>query len=331
MIMAPFELHRPATLEEAAALAAELGPDRCDFVAGGTDLLQNYKNRLNAKEHLIGLDRVEELRGITAERIGAAERLAAVSDAAVVRERWPGLAEAVTHIASPLIRNSGTIGGNLLVETRCFYFNQTPFWRETKGSCMKAESDECLVVPQKEICYAAYSGDLAPLLGVLGAELELVSATERRRVPVTEFYRGDGIEKNVLRAGEIIAAVHLPEEAAALRAGYRKLRMRDTLDYPEMGCAAALRLDGDGMVELLRAATTAVDVVPHFADLTGDVAGRSPEDAARIVAAEMEERAAPKRNTALPVGYRKKMVRVYLERLIADLVAGRTEGRIPGA
>ena len=329
MIMAPFTLHRPSTVEEALALSAEVGLENRDWIAGGTDLLQNYKNRLNAKEHVIALEGVEELRGISGDRIGAMERLTDVSASAVVRERWPGLAEAVTHVASPLIRNSGTIGGNLLVETRCYFFNQTTFWRETKGSCMKAESDECLVVPQKEICYAAYSGDLAPLLGVLGASVEIAAASGRRNVPLTEFYRPDGIAKNVLEPGELILSLRIPEEAASLRAGYRKLRMRDALDYPEMGCAAAVRLDAEGRVEVLRAATTAVDVVPHFADFGEELAGRPIAEAASLVAAAMEERAAPKKNTAMPVGYRKKMVRVFLGRLLSDLVAGRTEGRIP--
>lgn len=331
MIMAPFRLHRPESVAEAAALAAEFGAGRCDFIAGGTDLLQNYKNRLNAKPHVIALENVAEMRGITAERIGAMERLTDVSRHAVVRERWPGLAEAITHVASPVIRNTATLGGNLLVETRCYYFNQTTFWRETKGSCMKAESDECLVVPQKEICYAAYSGDLAPVLGVLGAAVELASAKETRVVPLTEFYVGDGIEKNVLREGELIVGIRIPEEASTFRAGYRKLRTRDAIDYPEMGCAAALRLDAAGRVEALRAATTAVDVVPHFRDYTSEYAGRDAREAAAAVAADMEDRAQPKKNTAMPVGYRKKMVRVFLQRLLGDLIEGRSEGRIPAA
>src|SRR5262245_5721723 len=131
MILAAFDLHRPDTLDEALALAAKLRGS-FDWIGGGTDLLQNYKNRLHAKPHLVALDRIGELRGIRADRIGAMERLTDVSAHPVVRERWPGLAEAITHVASPLVRNSATLGGNLLVETRCYYFNQTPFWRNTK-------------------------------------------------------------------------------------------------------------------------------------------------------------------------------------------------------
>jgi 4-hydroxybenzoyl-CoA reductase subunit beta len=329
MILAPFELHRPASLADALKLAAEHA-GRFDYIAGGTDLLQNYKNRLHAQPHLVALEQVGELRGVRHDRIGAMERLNAVAAHPVVRERWSGLAEAITHIASPLIRNSGTIGGNLLVETRCYYFNQTPFWRTTKGSCMKAESDVCLVVPQKEICYAAYSGDLAPLLGVLGASLEIAGPTGARTVPVAEFYAGDGIKKNVLGPGELLVAIRLPEESAVLRSGYRKLRARDTLDYPEMGVAAAIRLAGD-RVEVLRAATTAVDTVPHFVDFTAELRGKPVAEVVDRVAEEMMERAQPKKNTAMPVGYRKKMVRVFLRRLLEDLIAGRPEGRIAAA
>ncbi|MBZ0269648.1 FAD binding domain-containing protein [bacterium] len=329
MILAPFELHRPTSLDEAISLVAELG-DTADIIAGGTDLLQNYKNRLNIREHLIALDEVPEMHGVTATRIGAMERLGSLSANPIVLETWPGLAEAITHVASPLIRNTGTIGGNLLVETRCYYFNQTPFWRGTKGSCLKAESDECLVIPQKETCYAAYSGDLAPLLGCLEGVLELASPRGRREVKVSEFYEGDGIHKNVLEKGELIVGVRIPESSNTLRAGYRKLRLRDALDYPEAGVAAAMRLDG-GIVTELRAATTAVDVVPHFEDFTEACRGRTVADVAEEVADAMHKRAAPKKNTALPVGYRKKMVRVFLLRLLEDLEAGRSEGRIAGA
>lgn len=330
MILAPFDLHRPETLDEALQLAAELRGS-FDWIGGGTDLLQNYKNRLRAKPHLVALDRLPELRGIHAGHIGAMERLVDVATNPVVRERWPGLAEAATHVASPLVRNSATVGGNLLVETRCFYFNQTPFWRTTKGSCMKAESDVCLVVPQKEVCYAAYSGDLAPILGVLDASIELAGPDGRRQVAVREFYVGDGIRKNVLSPGEVIVSIRLPEEAATLRAGYRKLRSRETLDYPEMGVAAAMRLVDGEHVDVLRAATTAVDTVPHFVDFGKEHRGRPIRDVVAAVADEMMERAKPMKNTAMPVGYRKKMVRVFLVRLFDDLIAGRTEGRVRAA
>lgn len=318
MILPAFSLHRPTSLAEALDLGERYAPE-VDYIAGGTDLLQNYKNRLNVKPQVVALERVEELRGVEDGRIGAMERLGDLATHPLVRERWPGLAEAITHVASPLVRNAGTIGGNLLVETRCYYFNQTYWWRATKGSCMKAESDECLVIPQKERCWAAYSGDLAPILLVLGASIELAKGASRRVVPLAGFYRGDGIQKNVLERGEIIVSIRIPEEASRLRAGYRKLRMRETLDYPEMGVAAAFALDDDGNIEILRAATTAVDVVPQLTDFSPEHRGRRFADVVEVVAADMEDRAQPKKNTAMPVGYRKKMVRVFLRRLLREL------------
>jgi 4-hydroxybenzoyl-CoA reductase subunit beta len=321
MILPAFRLHRPESLDEALRLAAKLGRD-ADFLAGGTDMLQNYKHHLHAKDHVIALEGVRDLHGIERGRIGAMERLSNVAGHPVVREFFPGVPDAIGHIASPLIRNSGTVGGNLLVETRCYYYNQTPFWRDTRGSCMKAESDICLVVPQKDVCYAAYSGDLAPILLVLGASVSLASANRRRTVALKDFYRGDGIEKNILEPGEIIVAIEIPEESTRLRAGYRKLRVRDTMDYPEMGVAAALRLD-DGCVEELRAATTAVDVVPQFVDYREKYAGRPIAEVSDAVASDMEERADPRKNTSMPVGYRKRMVRVFLRRLFQDLLGAR--------
>jgi 4-hydroxybenzoyl-CoA reductase subunit beta len=318
VILPAFTLHRPTALAQALELGERFAPG-VDYIAGGTDLLQNYKNRLNPMPNVVALERVAELRGVEPDRIGAMERLADVAVHPLVRKAWPGLAEAIGHIASPLVRNTGTIGGNLLVETRCFFFNQTWFWRTTKGSCMKAESDECLVIPQKERCYAAYSGDLAPILLVMGASIELAKGEQRRTVPLAGFYRGDGIQKNVLERGEILVSIRIPEEASRLRTGYRKLRTRETLDYPEMGVAAAVRLDGSGRVETLRAATTAVDVVPQLSDFTIEHREKKLADVIEAVAAEMEDRAEPKKNTAMPVGYRKKMVRVYLRRLLHDL------------
>ncbi|MBI3890235.1 MAG: FAD binding domain-containing protein, partial [Candidatus Wallbacteria bacterium] len=157
MLLPRFELHRPATVREAVEIAARFGAD-CDFVAGGTDLLQNYKNRLNPRPHLVSLAGLGELRELTPVRVGALVTLAELEDSAVARRTMGVVASAASKVASPLVRQTATVGGNLLVETRCFFFNQSPLWRESKGFCMKADGDVCLVVPQKEKCYATFSG-----------------------------------------------------------------------------------------------------------------------------------------------------------------------------
>ncbi|MCI4351301.1 MAG: FAD binding domain-containing protein, partial [Thermoplasmata archaeon] len=204
MHLDPFELHRPTTVDETVKLAREFA-GQSDYLAGGTDLLPNYKMHLNVRPHLIALDRVGELTGVSPERLGAMARLADVERDPEIRHAFPGVVAAVGEIATPLVRAGGTIGGNLLVETRCFFFNQSYFWRQSLGFCLKADGDKCHVVPQKEKCYATFSGDLAPALGVVEAELEVAGPDGRRRFPVLDMYdpNGDGIKRHRLGPGEL--------------------------------------------------------------------------------------------------------------------------------
>lgn len=319
MILPRFEYHQPADLSAALRAVAACGAD-FDFVAGGTDLLPNYKQRLNPRGNLIALARVAELGGIGPDRIGAAVTLTDIARSPLVRERWPVLAEASAEVASPLIQNAATLGGNLLVETRCFFFNQFPGWRQSLGYCLKAEGDECWVVPQKSVCYATYSGDLAPVLQVLGATLVLESPAGSREVPVTAFYKPDGIAKNVKARDEVIREVRFPAEAATLRAAYRKLRIRDTIDFPSMGAAVALRMSGK-KAETLRISITAIDVVPiPMEEVTAPFVGAELTGAAiEKIAEEVESHCRPLRNVPLSPPYRKKMVGVYVKELLESL------------
>lgn len=319
MILPRFDYHQPADLSAALRAVAACGSD-FDFVAGGTDLLPNYKQRLNPRGNLISLARVAEMTGIGTSRIGAAVTLTDIARSPLVRERWPILAAAAAEVASPLIQNSATLGGNLLVETRCFFFNQFPGWRQSLGYCLKAEGDECWVVPQKSVCYATYSGDLAPVLQVLGATLLLQSPAGAREIPATEFYMPDGIAKNVKARDEMITEVRFPDEAATLRAAYRKLRIRDTIDFPSMGAAVALRMSGKKL-DALRISITAIDVVPLPMDeATAPFVGQALTDAAiEKIAEEVESRCRPLRNVPLAPPYRKKMVGVYVRDLLTSL------------
>jgi len=214
MHLDPFELHRPASVEETVRLAQEF-VGRFDYLAGGTDLLPNYKMHLNLKPHLIALEDVGELAGHDLVRIGAMERLGTLERDPAFCAAYPGVADAVREIATPLVRASGTVGGNLLVETRCFFFNQSYFWRESLGFCLKADGDRCHVVPQKERCYATFSGDLAPALMVLGAEVELAGPAGARRLSLADLYdaAGDGIRRTRLAPGEVLVGVRLPAAA----------------------------------------------------------------------------------------------------------------------
>lgn len=319
MILPRFEYHRPVDLSAALTIASQCGAD-FDFIAGGTDLLPNYKQRLNPRGNLISLARVGEMTGIEETRLGAAVTLAEIAESLLVRERFPVLAEAAREVASPLIQNAATIGGNLLVETRCFFFNQFAGWRQSLGYCLKAEGDECWVVPQKTVCYATYSGDLAPVLQVLGASIVLESPAGRRRVPAVGFYRPDGIAKNVKARDEIIREIVVPADASSLKAGYKKLRIRDTIDFPSMGAAVALRLSGE-MIETLRISITAIDVVPLPMDeVTSPLVGEALTDSLiDKISADVEGRCRPLRNVPLSPPYRKKMVGVFVRELLTRL------------
>ncbi len=324
MHLDPFELHRPTTVEEVVRLAGVYA-GRFDYLAGGTDLLPNYKMHINLKPHLVALDRVPELTGHTSDRLGAMTRLAELEDDPAFLAQYPGVADALGEVATPLVRASGTVGGNLLVETRCFFFNQSYFWRASLGFCLKADGDRCHVVPQTERCYATFSGDLAPALLTLDASVELAGPEGRRSVPLVELYdaKGDGIHRLCLRPGELVVAVRLPREASGLRGRYKKLRVRPSYDFPELGVAVAGSW-GPERVERLRVAVGGVETYPRrFDELTDALVGGPLSDArVAALAEEVTRRLRPVHNTFLLPDYRRRMIGVYLRRALAEAREG---------
>lgn len=323
MILPPFELHQPRTVDEAVTLLARFRHE-CDVVAGGSDLLPNYKQRLNPKPHVVSLEHIPELRLLTPEGIGAMARLGDIARHQEIRSELPVVAETAAQIASPLLIEQATIGGNLLLDTRCFYFNQSLFWRESKGYCLKAEGDVCLVVPQKEVCYATNSSDLAPVLMTLGAGIRLRSTAGERQIPLADFYRHDGVARHVRRADELLTVVDIPPAARQMAAAYMKLRIRDAIDFPAMGAAAALRLDGRGRLAELHIAVGAIDTTPRlFEELTAGYVGHElNEGTIDEIADQVMGRVKPYNNVPLSPAYRKRMVGVYLRRILSALAAG---------
>ena len=325
MHLDPFELHRPATVAEALRLAGEW-PGKADYLAGGTDLLPNYKMHINLRPHLISLDAVAELGGHSLGRVGAMERLGDLERDPAFLAAYPSVADAVREVATPLVRASGTVGGNLLVETRCFFFNQSYFWRESLGFCLKADGDRCHVVPQKERCYATFSGDLAPAFLVLDAEVEVAGPDVRRRFPLADLYdeKGDGIRRLKIRPGELLVALHLPPHSRTLRGRYRKLRVRPSYDFPELGVAVAGAWD-EHHVSSLAVAVGGVEPYPRrFDELTEPLVGSTlSEDRVRDLAEAITRAVRPVHNTFLLPDYRRRMVTVYVRRAIAEATAGR--------
>ncbi len=325
MILPTFELHQPSSLAELRAICTglETTGESYDFMAGGTDVLPNYKNRINARSHVISLSKLEGCNTIAVDRIGALASLTDIARHPELGRHYPGLVEAAGQVSSPPLRNMGTLGGNLLLDTRCYYLNQSEFWRASKGYCMKADGDVCLVVPQKEICYATYSGDLAPVLLTLDATLHFhdihgQDEAAERSVPIREFYALDGIQRFHKAPGELLTAISIPENARQLRTGYHKLRVRDTIEYPVMGVAMALSSKA-GKIERLELAVTGAEAIPiHYGDL--GFTGRQIDDGcADELRAALCSRVQTYRNVPFPPSYRKAMAGEFAGDLLMKL------------
>lgn len=293
-----------------------------DFLGGGTDLLCNYKWRLNVRPRVVSLRHLPELRAEAGGPLAAGRTLYEIEHCPVVRERWPELARAAAQIATPLIRRSGTLGGNLHLDTRCWHFNQTAEWRQAHRSCLKAEADACRVQPVPgDVCVATYSGDLAPVLLAYGASAVLAGPDGTRTVPLADYFAADGIRRFADRKpDEIVLRVEMPEQAEAWTVRYQKLRLRDTFDFPEGGVAVGVRWADrpGGEVAEARVATTAYDSVPRLhPDQAAELVGRSPDAAlAEEVGASLAAEVRPMKNTSMAPSYRKKMARVLCKRAV---------------
>ncbi len=311
----------PATLGEVLALKAELGA-RALLVAGGTDAMPNLKHGLHEPERVVHLGRVAELRGVreTADgtELGALVTLSELASHARIAAAWPGLARAASLVASPQIRNMGTIGGNLCLDTRCTYYNQTHFWREALGFCLKKDGVRCHVVPAGKRCVAAHSSDVAPMLIALGATVTIASAGERRTIPVDAFFVGDGVHNNVLQPHELVTHVTIPSAAAGLRTGYQKLRPRGAIDFPMLSVAVAAR--AGAAIESLALVVSALGARPRVVTRLDEIAvGRAPSDAViDAVATAAHKQCTPLSNVPYDVDWRRAMVPVFVKRALRD-------------
>ena len=321
----PFTYLAPTTVEAAARLMTEHGRDAM-LVAGGTDLYPNMKRRQFEPKVLVGLRALRELRGIRGSTaggftIGAGTTLSSVAAHRDIMREWPALATAAGLVSSPQLRNMGTIGGNVCVDTRCNYYNQSYEWRKAIGFCMKKDGDICLVAPGSSRCWAVSSSDTAPVLWALGAKLRLVGADRERTVPMGALYRDDGIEYLAKRPDEIVADIQLPP-AEGWRSAYLKLRRRGSFDFPVLGVAVAARMEGD-VVRDARIVLGAVASQPRPAEkaATALVGRRVTRELIAQVADLAAGPSKPLDNTDFSHPYRKKITRVFVARALAA-VAG---------
>src|SRR5262249_33337856 len=246
-----FEYRVPATVNDAVKMMADAGSD-ASFVAGGTDLYPNMKRRQQTTRTVISVMRLRELHEIRSEGdstvVGAAVLLREVASSELLRQKFSAVARAAGLIATPLLRNMGTIGGNLLLDTRCNYYDQNYEWRRGINFCLKKDGDVCWVAPGSSKCWAVQSSDLAPVMVALGARLKLVSVRGERMIEARDLYNDDGINYLHKRPDELLAEIHLPP-ADRLRSTYHKLRRRGSFDFPVLGVAATVKTDKTGVVE----------------------------------------------------------------------------------
>lgn len=315
-----FRLLRPASARDAILLRGAHPASR--FIAGGTDLLPNMRRGLVDAEVLIELAGIAELRELQdrgdALRIGAGVTLATLAGDPGVRARLPALAQAALAVAGPTHRHAATLGGNLCLDTRCQYYNQSEDWRRGNSYCLKRIGDTCRVAPKSKRCYAAFSGDIAPALLALDAEAEILGPSDVRRAPLAELYRDDGMAALALGADELLLAVTVPLTSNRV-SGYEKLRVRGAIDFPLAGVAVALARDGNAIGKL-RIACTGVSSRPELVAGLDALVGRPLDDDA-LAAIERGVRRAiqPMETTTVSVPYRRRATPVLAKRLVRRL------------
>ena len=320
MILPDFELHRPRSVDEAVA-AARRANGRFDYLGGGTDLLCNYKWGINTNPTVISLRHIEELRRRQDGSVGGGVTLAELEHDEDFLHAYPAFRRTLERLASPLIRQTGTLAGNILVDTRCIWLNQTEFARAALGHCLKADGPECRVVKgSTDRCYANYSGDMAPVFMVYGATVRLAGPDGERTLPLRDFFALDGIRRNVKQREEILVSLDLPADATTLRASYQKFRVREAWDFPELAVAASARLDGDVITELRLVANAIASIPLWMDDVAAPYVGRRLDDATiDAIADDMTRAAKPVRATLLPPAYRKQMVGVMTARALREI------------
>lgn len=319
-----FTFHRPERVSDAVGLLAAY-PGEALPVAGGTDLIPNMKHRLFEPAHLVSLTRIEELGRIdvseTEISLGATVTLSRLARDPQLAAILPSLTEAAGLVAGPQIRNRGTVGGNLCLDTRCTYYNQTAFWREALGYCLKKDGDVCHVTKVGRKCVAAHSADTPPVLMTLGAEVDLHGPEGERTLSVRDFFLPDGIVNTRRQPGELVVRVRIPRPSPRTRAAYVKLRQRKSIDFPLLSVAVAGELGADGEVEDLRGVVTALGSRPR--ELSGWSEIAQGERLTAEVVDSLAERAfvqcRPLENIIVDPDWRRAMVPVFVKRALEGL------------
>jgi 4-hydroxybenzoyl-CoA reductase subunit beta len=322
MRLPKFRYYAPRSLREAVAIGADAGPDSA-YVAGGTDLYPNMKRRQQTPRVVIGLSRIQPLQrlrfGSEGVSIGSAAVLSRVENDRHIRREYPALTHAIAEISTPLLRNMGTLGGNLLLDTRCNYYDQNYEWRQAIHFCMKKDGDVCWVAPGSPKCLAVQSADSVPILIALNARAVLASPEGERTVAVEDLYRNDGIAYLTKRPEELLTEIRLAKPDG-WRGSYKKLRRRGAFDFPVLSVGAAVRRQGDLVVES-RLVLGGVASAPIRLTRSEAILRDRPldDDAIKAAAEAAAGSSKPMDNTDFSFLWRKEMTRKFVAAALRDL------------
>jgi 4-hydroxybenzoyl-CoA reductase subunit beta len=329
MRLPKFEYRVPRTIAEAVKIVGDVGPT-AQFVAGGTDLYPNMKRRQQTPRTVISVMRVPELNQITGDgksgvRIGASVTLTDIVEHPLINRDYPVIAHAARTISTPILRNMGTIGGNLLLDTRCNYYDQNFEWRKGINFCLKKDGDVCWVAPGSSKCWAVQSSDLVPVMVAIGAKFRLASTLGERMIDAAGFYNDDGIDYLKKRPDELLVDIHLPP-TNGWRASYQKLRRRGAFDFPVLGVAAYIKLEkprangsrtiNDAKIVLGGIAPSPMQIAEAGAALIGHA---FDDDHIQAAAEAAYIKVRPLDNTDFVMNWRKQMARQYTLRALREL------------
>jgi 4-hydroxybenzoyl-CoA reductase subunit beta len=326
MRLPKFDYRVPRTITEAVRIVGDMGPT-AQFVAGGTDLYPNMKRRQQTPRTVISVMRLAELNQITGDgptgvRIGASVTLTDIVENPIINRDYPVIASAARTISTPILRNMGTIGGNLLLDTRCNYYDQNYEWRKGINFCLKKDGDVCWVAPGSSKCWAVQSSDLVPVMVAIGAKFRLASTLGERIIDAAGFYNDDGIDYLKKRPDELLVDIQLPP-TNGWRASYQKLRRRGAFDFPVLGVAAWVQLDQAGEVKAAKLVLGGIAPSPiEVSEAAQELLGKPLEEEQIQAAAEAcYVKARPLDNTDFIMNWRKQMARQYTLRALRELAA----------
>jgi len=334
MRLPKFEYRVPHTVAEAVKIVADVGAE-AQFVAGGTDLYPNMKRRQQMPKTVISVMRLPEINRVSGDGrqglvIGASMTLTEICENEIIKRDYPVIASAARTISTPILRNMGTIGGNLLLDTRCNYYDQNYEWRKAINFCLKKDGDVCWVAPGSAKCWAVQSSDLVPVMVAIGAKFRFISTAGERMVEARDFYKDDGIDYMNKRPDELLLDIRLPA-TNGWRASYQKLRRRGAFDFPVLGVAAYVVLDQTSAAEasafpVIDAKIVLGGIAPspvQVNEAAQTLIGKPLNDDQINAAAEAAYvKARPLDNTDFVYQWRKQMARQYTIRALQELQAG---------